>query len=793
MVNLKKILFKSLAILFMIAMLYFVAIAGFNVDAYEGSSTDINYDIIYDNNDDFVGVNLKDSFDGAFRMKVNKQVNITASSFGIVAFEFGSQINTSSSNGLLIKFVGPTIGNMGFRMYMQDVNENMYRTFTGSTRNDVFILEDGTESTMAVTSSAHRLTNKMSGTLFLPWNKVITLAAGSAMPQGTIMTKLFIGVDMRSTGNAERDITVGTIATVSVQDNQVNVTKILNTAEFSFTDDINDTNSDINLSSINKGTRINSKISITGTNIVNGSDHADTITALSNWTYERLPNVFDGIDRLSMKIVEDDLVIEVKDSYDKYQYQYWIKSKVDTENRDGIIKQTIWQMVKVFSDSVTAKEPLNDKYLIDEKYNIIVRIKSGSKIVKELFGSYSPQDLGQAKINSVIVNGKSGEPLYVISDNQTLNIKINSNGAENISYKLYNGSVIIPQSAESGVFQLNISEYEQGIHNFTAVVQNQAGIDESSFKIYISKEFNAGKIAVIENLVGSETNGVTTFKMQLKYANGSNIDQQDADDYNIILRSEAENLTLLKAENNAQGILEAVFTKDYNNQHGIYRLYGAVSRDTVTGEDDAIIVYYDGNARDASLSLTGEATVLAGETLTITANGSIDDYEGTLNYAFYREDASGWVLVRDYSTNNKLNWTPLRPGQYVIQARIKANDGGSYEKASSKIYTVTSVALEGNPMLNVYDYQTGEVATTFNALSPYRITANYEGNENVLYMFTVYTQNKSLVYLNTYSPNKSILFVPNKNDTFTITVRVISEDSYGFRDVSQSIVINAGF
>jgi hypothetical protein len=251
------------------------------------------------------------------------------------------------------------------------------------------------------------------------------------------------------------------------------------------------------------------------------------------------------------------------------------------------------------------------------------------------------------------------------------------------------------------------------------------------------------------------------------------------------------------------GVLEAVYTTNYAG-HGIYRLYGTVSRKAVSGKDDEIIVYYNKYARTASLTQTSDTdnyTVVAGNTINITAEGAIGIGEneakvdaGDLRYAFYREDASGWVLVKDYSTDNTLTWTPVRPGKYNIQVRVKDVNAGNYEKTANKVYTVTSTDLSSEILtVEVYEYQGGGVAASYAAGTPYKITAQYGGlEEGVLYMFTLYSANLGTVYLNNFTTNNSIMFVPNKNDTYVITARVISESSFGYMDLSKSVTISTG-
>lgn len=473
------------------------------------------------------------------------------------------------------------------------------------------------------------------------------------------------------------------------------------------------------------------------------------------------------------------------------EYQYWIRKKVITDNSNNLNKeQYIWHMFQPFGTSPSAGINVSSgDYLINDNYEVLVRVKDGTVIANELYGQFSPQLAGQVKINTVKINGESNEALYVVDKSQgDAYIEIFDSGVAD-NYKVYSNDTLVAESSEAQ-FLVDMSLIENGLYNIRVVAEKGLNFDEKIIKVYVFGVYEAQKIAVIESLTGiTDGQGFTTFTMQLKYADGTNIDEDDADKFTINLTSEKSIVTEVSITNNAQGVLEAVYTTQYN-KHGIYRLQGSVRRNSVSGQDDGIIVYYNKHARTANIELSGNTTEIAGNTLTITAiNGSISGGQGPLTYAFYREDASGWVLIKDYSESNVLNWTPTRAGKYVIQARVKAQDSGNYEKAVSKEYTITSNSLSGNLTVNAYNYNDNEPALEYQTGAPYKIVANYSGSENVLFMFTVQTRNQGVIYLNTFTTSNTIMFVPNKNDTFIITARVISVNNFGFKDISETIEI----
>lgn len=481
-----------------------------------------------------------------------------------------------------------------------------------------------------------------------------------------------------------------------------------------------------------------------------------------------------------------------------YQYQFWIKTKTNTDNSDNQGKEHyIWQMFRAYSINHTATLNVgtNEMYINEGCYEVIVRIKDlAGNLVNEIHKKYDPQAINQTKIETIVADGISGESLYVIDKSKgNCELIVFGNNAANTKYSLYKNNNLIEDNNISGVFSLDVSSYNNGYYNLKAVANNGVSIDEKTIRVYVYGSYNANEIAVIKSISGtSNESGLTTYKMELTYANGTNINATNIDEnYDIILKSDNQLLINPQYSNNVNGVLEATFTVDYNNKYGIYRINGSVKRKNQDFEDDTVILYYSGYTRDGYLTQTGNSTSQAGEAVNITANGSLDNYSGTLFYAFYREDASGWVLIKDYATGNTLTWTPTRAGLYNIQTRLKAEGAGSYEKVVSKVYTITNSGLSSGILtVKSYDYVTGLETDIYQPGKPYKITAEFTGTEeNILYMFTVYNVNTGLIYLNHYSTSNSIMFAPNKSDTFIITARIIKETSFGFKDLSENLTI----
>ena len=91
--------------------------------------------------------------------------------------------------------------------------------------------------------------------------------------------------------------------------------------------------------------------------------------------------------------------------------------------------------------------------------------------------------------------------------------------------------------------------------------------------------------------------------------------------------------------------------------------------------------------------------VTKGTKITFTADASIAGIgETPVLYSFWKEDATGPHLVKDWSSSNTLEWTAARVGEYGIIARAKGNDAGSMEvetRTGARITDENEVVAEG--------------------------------------------------------------------------------------------------
>ena len=490
---------------------------------------------------------------------------------------------------------------------------------------------------------------------------------------------------------------------------------------------------------------------------------------------------------IDVNISGDDLTIATSQK-DGCLYQYWIKLFVSTDGENNLNKNSyFWNMVQPFIQSNSITIPFSESN-IQNDLNIIIRINDNGEI-KQQYKYFNIQDLNLPQIENIKTNGENiTDNIIAVKKSELLNITAIGN-KDNLSYNLYKDDDVI-YSNNSGEFDIDLSEFYEGYQDFYIKANDGTNEDIKQFKAYIYDTYNT-KSPVIYSIDGNSlSNGQTTFSMQVKYADGSNILNEDINNLDFSLLSNSVCLQQTNAYFD-NGIYTLQYYIDYNNKHGIYRLYGQAKRNDLN-TCDVMIKYYKEYARDSILTINAsDITTNVGSDIIISASGNINNENDGVLYAFYREDASGWTLIKDYSENNMLIWRPLKAGLYKIQARIKGVGEGCYELAKSEIFTVTGNSLNEEITFYITDIETNEQnVTILSAGKPYMLCAETE-NSNVLYMYTVYNHSTGLLYLNNYSTKNTFIFIPDKPADYILTVRVITADNFGFKDKSVSLNVQS--
>lgn len=507
----------------------------------------------------------------------------------------------------------------------------------------------------------------------------------------------------------------------------------------------------------------------------------------------------EGIELEITSYVEPNLTVTVEGGGVDYEYQFWVKTKENNDLSDADFYQDVWMIEQNYSVNNVAVIELNDSMLSkDGLYNIIVRVKNKSgEIIAEILKSFTPEEVMPVISDILIGDTKYYNEAVYVEQWENVVIKAQTNNVQVLRYDLlYNQ--ISKSNNVTGEFTINPAEYQTGFHEFEITAFDGVNTASKSFSIFIYSAFPASEVAVIESLTGEpvegDTDGNINFTMKLKYADGGFIEEAEKNLFNYYLYYNGNKIEPDDINPNVEEqCLDVIFNIDFNELHGIYRIEGRVSRKSVNAADDRIIIYYEYIRTGSYVNQSATGTIdddgkyVAGQKITITADGNITNvFDTDLRYAFYREDASGWVLIKDYSSNSVLEWTPVKGGIYNIQVRVMDVNGGSYEAASSAQYVVAGTAISDEIDFQILNYQTKQPLSPDKSLvagKPYILKADY--SDNLLYMFTLTTKNLGLIYLNKYSPSNTLIYVPNKTiENITLSVRVIDADNFGFKDVA---------
>ena len=304
----------------------------------QAPGTEFDYEVVYDGEENFLGVNIKESLRGA--LQINTVNTIAGNPFCVTTFEFGQSIDTAKNSGFLIKLSGHTANaNNLIRIIFEDDQGAYYRAMNNTeTRSDVFILEDGSVSSLDMKSYYHTLVPMKNGTLYLPWEVIDKMAqvegADVSMEKGTKLTKMHLGLSANAT-YVKRSVTIGTIAVVSVGE-EVAVTKLLDTRSLTYSADA--TAADVNVNTTADGTKVYSKYGLNTGAYGNPlpADNAVSINTSTNWNYSRLPAeiILNYVDAAGEVIAASN---KINVSFDKTtaSFPYNLQETVDNKEIEG--------------------------------------------------------------------------------------------------------------------------------------------------------------------------------------------------------------------------------------------------------------------------------------------------------------------------------------------------------------------------------------------------------------------------------------------------------------------------
>ena len=154
---------------------------------------------------------------------------------------------------------------------------------------------------------------------------------------------------------------------------------------------------------------------------------------------------------------------------------------------------------------------------------------------------------------------------------------------------------------------------------------------------------------------------------------------------------------------------------------------------------------------------------LAGIPITLTANAS--GASGIL-YRFHVFDGTSWSIVQNFSTNNKLSWTPSKSGTYRFSVNVKQSTASD----SSIIYKTIDNYVVNTPKLVINSFVADKASPQLTA-TPVTLTATASGAFGVTYRFHVFDGTSWSIVQN-FSTNNKLIWTPSKPGTYRFSVNV---------------------
>ena len=159
---------------------------------------------------------------------------------------------------------------------------------------------------------------------------------------------------------------------------------------------------------------------------------------------------------------------------------------------------------------------------------------------------------------------------------------------------------------------------------------------------------------------------------------------------------------------------------------------------------------------DKDSCVVSEEVVLSAE-----ATGGI----GNLSYKFYYEKDSEYVVIKEYSSENSVVWTPTEAGTYSV--RVEVRDSAGNVRMSGKNFVVESKLKVSGVTLSKEDIKVGETVD---------ITTIALGANNIKYRVAVHDFENTWTTLHDFQTSNITSWTPEIADTYVIWVDVIDED-----------------
>ncbi len=170
--------------------------------------------------------------------------------------------------------------------------------------------------------------------------------------------------------------------------------------------------------------------------------------------------------------------------------------------------------------------------------------------------------------------------------------------------------------------------------------------------------------------------------------------------------------------------------------------------------------------------------------LTAVAGGG----EGTLSYQF----SVGSTVIREYSANNSVVWTPTSVGNFTVKVDVKDTQGQTISKSLS--YEIKDIKAEVTPVIQSVDvtptnFSGNELLKGKEATVNVTAGGGNTGTKLLFYKYTITDSTGATVNVPYYSLSKQYKFTPAATGNYSLTSTVqASDNSFTTRTVEYKAV-----
>ena len=462
-----------------------------------------------------------------------------------------------------------------------------------------------------------------------------------------------------------------------------------------------------------------------------------------------------------------DYKITVDNPTSTYTYQYWALAKVSAdlsqEVNGGLAFDNediyVWTLLgSGFGSSKEAVVPASFKDA-DGNVTVMVRVKDGGNYIGQWVDSYSPSDMpGASYITKVTAGG------IVLTETKS------KNGADIGDGPFFKAGVAFPVTVEGAGASLSMPGLSGGMVTLTT-----PGV--------YTLTATAGDIVKYYTINIYEDNPVTEYpeinKMTVAKSGGTikaTITGNGVGTYGISLSAWGMSI--------AGGTEQIGTTANFTPGPGIYNVTAkAYGTDTGAKYQDIYIRTVSigrgsGSGEANYLKTTSDTITTLGESTTISVDEwNINGYNGAVEFAYYRQDADGLTLLKDWSTAEQIVWKPAIAGNYSIIVRVRGTNAGSYEASSTENFNIGGSSASAT--VEFFNLETLETINPNNLQARKPVGIRAVGADNLICKFVESSSSADGLTLKGFSPASTCVWTPRKAGSYDISVVVQSAGMYG--------------